>query len=85
MKFELSADKMESNMALNFFKGIQLWHTEFESKQTLIVHDLIGENWLQFQIRKMQCKSQMCVFDFKSGQVNKLRGCMELNSSNMAH
>ena len=28
-------------MALNFLKGIQLWHTEFQSKQTLT-----GENYM---------------------------------------
>ena len=53
MKFELSADKMESNMALNFFKGIQLWHIEFQSIKTNFDCYLIGENWLQFQIRNM--------------------------------
>ena len=51
---------MESNMALNFFKGIQLWHTEFQSKQTLIVTKLekIGYNF-KLEICSVKVK---CVF-----------------------
>ena len=48
-------------MALNY--KTEIWHTEFQSKQTLI-----GENYREFQLKN--------VLILSFSQVDKLWGCM---------